>query len=158
MIEKTIIANYGDPDLGKTESIKKLYELLKPLDESKVPFYYKPEEHHGDLCARIIINNLPVGISSPGDPDSYQERWLKELIEEEKCPIIVAACQHSGPTVRIIKDYAKANNYRIYWTSNARLFGDKTKHHIAPKGLLDRFNENWAEEIAKLIESWCYAD
>ena len=72
MVQKTIIANYGDSNLGKTESIIKLYELLKPLDESKVPFYYKPEEHHGDLCARIIINNIPVGISSPGDPDSYQ--------------------------------------------------------------------------------------
>lgn len=99
--------------MGKTESIKKLYELLKPLDESKVPFYYKPEEHSGDLCARVIINNIPVGISSPGDLDSYQERWLKELIENEKCQIIVAACQHAGPTVKVIENYAKANDYRI---------------------------------------------
>jgi hypothetical protein len=156
MVEKTIIANYGDPNLGKTESIKKLYELLKPFDESKEPFYYKPEEHHGDLCARLIINNIPVGISSPGDPDSYQERWLKELIEKENCRIIVVACQHSGDTVKVIENYTKANDYRIYWTSNARLFEDRTNSRVAPKGILDRFNENWAEEIANLIESWCY--
>ena len=158
MVQKTIIANYGDSNLGKTESIIKLYELLKPLDESKVPFYYKPEEHHGDLCARIIINNISVGISSPGDPDSYQERWLKELIEEENCRIIVAACHHAGPTVKVIKDYAKANNYRIYWTSNARIYEyiDANNPRVAPKGMCDCFNEQWAEEIANLIESWCY--
>ena len=157
MVEKTIIANYGDPNLGKTESIKKLYELLKPLDESKEPFYYKLEEHSGDLCARVIINNIPVGISSPGDPDSYQERWLKDLIEEENCQIIVVACQHSGDTVKVIKECAKNNDYRIYWTSNARLFEDRTNPRVAPKGMRGRFNEQWAEEIANLIESWCYA-
>ena len=156
MAEKTIIANYGNPNLGKTESIIRLYELLKPLDESKVTFYYKPAEHNGDLCARIIINNVPVGISSPGDLDSYQERWLKELIEEG-CRIIVVACQHYGDTVKVIENCARANDYRIYWTSNARLFEDKTNPRVAPKGICERFNEHWAEEIANLIESWCYA-
>ena len=157
MVEKTIIANYGDPNLGKTESIKKLYELLKPFDESKEPFYYKPEEHNGDLCARFIINKIPVGISSPGDPDSYQERWLKELIENEGCQIIVAACQHSGDTVKVIKECAKNNDYRIYWTSNARIYEAGKGSANMPADILDRFNEQWATEIANLIESWCYA-
>lgn len=159
MIENTIIANYGDSNLGKTESIKKLYELLKPLDESKEPFYYKPEEHNGDLCARVIINNIPVGISSPGDPNSYQQRWLKELIEQEKCPIIVAACRETGGTREFIKKCSTTYNYRVYWTCNARIYEyiNQKKSRLAPKGLVDRFNEHWAEEIANLIESWCYA-
>jgi len=157
MAEKTIIANYGEPNTGKTESIIKVYDLLKPSDESKVPFLYKPEEHNGDLCARVIINNIPVGISSPGDPDSYQERWFKELIDEEKCQIIVTACREKGGTREFIKRYACEKGYRIIWTCNARLYEHNTDPRKAPKGILNRFNEQWATEIANLIESWCYA-
>ena len=75
----------------------------------------------------------------------------------EKCQIVVAACRHIGPTVKVIENYAKANEYRIYWTSNARFYEDRTSPRVAPKGILERFNENWATEIANLIESWCYA-
>jgi len=28
---------------------------------------------------------------------------------------------------------------------------------VAPKSMQRRFNENWATEIANLIEAWCYA-
>ena len=162
MVTKTIIANYGDEDLGKTESIKILYELLRAIDESEDVFYYKPEEHNGDMCARVIINNIPVGISSPGDPGSYQEKWLKELIEDEKCQIIVAACRDTddkGKTAKVIERYAADYGYRIFWTSNARLYHyeDENNPRVAPKGMLNRFNEQWAEEIANMIESWCYA-
>ena len=162
MVEPTIIANYGEENLGKTESIKMLYEKLSKIDESEEPFYYKPEEHNGDLCGRVMINGIAVGVSSPGDPNSYQERWLKELIEDQKCRIIVAACRKSDGkerTSRTILDYATKHGYRIFWTSNARIYEyiDKRTPRKAPKGILNRFNEQWAEEMARMIEGWCYA-
>ena len=159
MIEKTIIANYGDKNLGKTESIIMVYDLLKGKDESETPFLYKPEEHNGDLCARITINNIKIGISSPGDPGSYQKRWLKELIEKEKCQIIIAACRDTddgGKTREVITSLAAKHSYRIIWTCNARIFED-VKRRGKTNSITTQFNEQWATEIANMIESWCYA-
>ena len=154
MVTKTIIANYGDPNLGKTKSVVLAYKKLKDKGERKV--ICDPEYNNGDLCAIITINNVKVGFSSLGDSRSCQKEWLDSLVKED-CTIILTACHHSGATVTVIEDTARANGYRIYWTSNARLFEDRTNPRVAPKGICDRFNEQWAEEIANLIESWCYA-
>lgn len=160
MVEKTIIANYGDENLGKTESIIMVYDLLKGKDESETPFLYKPEEHNGDLCARITINNIRVGISSPGDPGSYQKRWLRELIEKEECQIIVATCRDTddgGKTKEVITNLAAKHGYRIFWSSNARIFEDGTRNRKKAESITKQFNKQWAEEMARMIEDWCYA-
>ena len=160
MVEKTIIANYGDGDLGKTKSVILAYEKLRKdadKDENgnvKEEPICKPEDLNGDICYILTINNVKVGISSQGDPRSAQ-KWLLEELVNKGCQIILATCRYYGATTDAILAYYP--DYRIYWTSNARLYEDRTRPRVAPKGILDCFNENWAEELARLIESWCYA-
>ena len=154
MAEKTIIANYGEPNLGKTESILKVYEKLKKVETNKSGF--APHHDNGDICDVLVINGIKVGICSQGDPKSCQKGWMDILVNQEECPIILAACRYYGATVTLIESYQQ-QGYRIIWTCNARLYEHNTDPRVAPQGILNRFNEQWATEIANLIESWCYA-
>ena len=56
--------------------------------------------------------------------------------------------------VALFKSYMP--EYRVIRSTNARLYEEDTHPRVAPKGIHDRFNEQWATEIANLIESWCY--
>lgn len=156
MVTPTIIADYGQPNLGKTESVKLVYEKLEkivPVGAKKV--LHAPTTPNDDIRAVLIINGVKVGISSLGDWCPEHKQWLDELVHTERCDIIVAACQHGGHTVKTIISYNPP--YRIYWTCNARLYEHNTNPRVAPKGIQNRFNAQWAEEMANLIESWCYA-
>lgn len=156
MVQKTIIANYGDPNMGKTESVKLVYEKLQKVAIEVTNEYGEMPlcKNNDDVCAMLVINGIKVGICSQGDPKSCQKGWMERLVAAN-CSIILAACRHYGATVTLIESYQQ-QGYRIYWTSNARLFEHKTDPRIAPKGICDRFNEQWATEIANMIESWCY--
>lgn len=153
MIQKTIIANYGDWDLGKTESIILACKMLKRVATS----YEVMHEDKEDACVVLIINGVKVGICSQGDPRSCQKGWMETLVDKENCTIILAACRHYGATADLILSYEN-KGYRIFWTSNARLYEHKTNPRVAPKGILTRFNEQWATEIVNLIEGWCYEE
>lgn len=160
MSRMTIIANYGDGELGKTNSTIRVYEKLRKVadkDENgnvKEEPVCKQEDLNGDICYILTINNVKVGISSQGDPRSAQ-KWLLEELVNKGCQIILATCRYYGATTDAIQAYYP--KYRIYWTCNARLYEHKTYPRIAPKGIQSRFNDNWATEIANLIEAWCYA-
>lgn len=157
MIQKTIIANYGDSNVGKTTSIKLVYNKLHQIiADENCRVLHSPEENNGDLCAILIINDVKVGISSLGDKIPQHAEWLDELVCED-CDIILAACHDYDDTTKKIYSL-QTKGYRIIWTENARFYQEIDKSvHKAPKALTSRFNEQWAEEIANLIEAWCYA-
>lgn len=156
-IEKTIIANYGDADLGKTSSILRVYEkLCAVVDNETTPeVIHSKEESDGDICAVLIIHGVKVGIASQGDPWSNQKCWLDDLLNAG-CEIILAACRYTGATTKNIEDFAQNNNYTLYWTANARFYKATSGQRIAPNGIGNRFNDQWATEVANLIESWCW--
>lgn len=156
MPRKTIIANYGYSNVGKTTSIKLVYNKLHQLiTDENCRDLHSPEDNNGDLCAVLTINNVKVGISSLGDKCPEHAEWLDELVAEE-CDIILAACQPQGKTEEKIESLQ--SDYRVLWTENARLYQYIDQYtNKAPKALTSRFNEQWAEEMARLIESWCYA-
>lgn len=151
MVEKTIIANYGDWDLGKTESINMAYKKLKEV----ASFHQILHTDKDDVCALLEINGVNVGICSQGDPRSCQKGWMETLYAKD-CTIILAACRYNGATAQLIESY-ESKGYRILWTCNARIYENRKNPRVAPDDeILVRFNNNWAEEIASLIESWCY--
>lgn len=151
MVEPTIIANFGDWDLGKTKSILTAYLILKEVASSHEILHTDKD----DVCALLEINGVKVGICSQGDPRSCQKGWMETLVAKD-CTIILAACRYDGATATLIESYQK-KGYRLFWTCNARLYEAGTNPRVAPKGICARFNEHWATEIANLIESWCYA-
>lgn len=157
MAEKTIIANYGAENVGKTTSIKLVYDKLHQLimDENCRDLH-SPEDNNGDLCAILTINGVKVGICSLGDNIPEYAEWLGELVGEE-CRIILTACHDNDDTTKRIYALQK-KDYRILWTENARFYQEsESNNHKSPKGIIDRFNDQWATEIANMIESWCYA-
>lgn len=153
MADKIIIANYGEPNTGKTKSIGLVYEYLSKVADPGSPNILRTDKD--DFCAILVINGIKVGIASQGDPWSHQRVWI-DLLIESGCVIIIAACRHYGATVKVIESYA--DDFRIYWTCNARIYENGTDPRKAPNDeILDRFNEQWAEKIVNLIESWCNA-
>ena len=165
MAQKTIIANMGEGDVGKTESIIMVYEKLKEVaDSEKDQAGTKPSEKdqvkQKDICEVVTINGLKVGIASDGDTQEIVRRNLNELVRKD-CQIILTACRSNHDFVCLLNEYTDKNNkdinYRIWRTSNARIYESGTNPRVAPKGMLSRFNEQWATEIANMIESWCYA-
>ena len=137
----------GEGNVGKTESIIMAYEKLT---NNKVD--------RKDICEVVTINGVNVGIASDGDTLNIVRQNLDELVRKD-CQIILTACRNNHDMVCLLNEYKdkKENkHYRIWRTSNARIYESGTNPRIAPKGILNRFNEQWAEEIANLIEAWCY--
>lgn len=100
MVQKTIIANYGTENVGKTTSIKLVYNKLhQTITDENNRVLHSPEENNGDLSAILTINNMKVGISSLGDDIKEHAEWLDELIGEG-CDIILAACHDYDDTTK----------------------------------------------------------
>lgn len=88
----------------------------------------------------------------------YISRQSAKSAESAKQIFILPQMGRIGRIIDIENNKNKYK-YRIWRTSNARIYEyiDKDNPRVAPKGIQTRFNENWAEEIANLIEAWCYA-
>ena len=153
MAKPTIIANFGEGNAGKTESILLVYDKLCKVAEGNPVDREPDKKNKKDVCAWLMINNEKVGIASDGDTQAIVRDNLN-FLTAAKCSIILTASRNNHDMVCLLNEYKE---YRIWRTSNARLFEQNTHPRVAPKGMLDRFNENWASEIANLIESWCYA-
>ena len=152
-VEKTIIINYGESDNGKTSSIVKVYEKLS----THYPHELLTDPAWDDINATVTINNVLVGIISHGDNGSNYEVVLDEMVSIGCTIILTAQSRYAKEVENAINKYAPSQ-YTIWWTENARLYKQtEDGSYIAPKYVTNRFNEQWAEEIANLIESWCYA-
>ena len=158
MAKPTIIANFGEGNVGKTDSIKRVYEKLCQVIGKN------PGDLDKDICETIEINKIKIGIASDGDSIKIIEANLDRLAKAN-CRIILTACRSNHDSVVLLNEYKDNRNnknkykYRIWRTSNARIYEyiDQNNPRVAPKGMLNRFNDQWATEIANLIESWCYA-
>ena len=149
MVEPTIIANMGEGNVGKTESIIMVYEKLT-----------KVKEDRKDICEVVTTNGVKIGIASDGDTQAIVRDNL-DFLTDADCQIILTACRNNHDSIVLLNEYRdniynkNEYKYRIWRTSNARIYEyiDKDNPRVAPKGIQTRFNENWAEEIANLIES-----
>lgn len=156
MVEPTIIANFGDGDTGKSDSIKRVYEKLCQMAG------IEPVALDKDICEVVTINGVKIGIASDGDSIKIIDANLDRLAKAG-CRIILTACRSNHDSVVLLNEYRdniynkNEYKYRIWRTSNARIYENGTNPRVAPKGIQTRFNENWATEIANLIEAWCYA-
>ena len=146
MVEPTIIANFGEGETGKSDSIKRVYEKLMNVKEDRK-----------DICEVVTINGVKIGIASDGDTQAIVRDNLNFLTDAD-CQIILTACRSNHDSVVLLNEYKNEYKYRIWRTSNARIYENGTNPRVAPKGIQTRFNENWATEIANLIEAWCYAE
>ena len=134
-MNKLIIVNKGHAGVGKSSSIKLVFEKLKVLHPSVVTII----KDDGDITATIDVNGTLVGIESQGDPNSRMFKTLPELVVRG-CEIIVCACRTSGATKEIVSSLKK-EGFDIIWTSNP--------HN---KNLSKELNSMWANLVVDIIE------
>lgn len=134
-MNKLIIVNKGHAGVGKSSSIKLVFEKLKALHSPVVNVIHDD----GDITATIEVNGTLVGIESQGDPNSRMFKTLPELVVRG-CEIIVCACRTSGATKEIVSSLKK-EGFDIIWTSNP--------HN---KFLSKELNSMWADLVVDIIE------
>lgn len=116
-IKKTIIVNYGDEKMGKSTSIRGVYnELQKKYDLNNLREVIRGKMPDSDISALFEIDGVKFGLESQGEPDSRIFESLQEFIEEE-CDIIIVSCRTEGVVMQAIEDL-KDKGYRIIWTQN----------------------------------------
>ena len=107
---KTIICLAGKSNVGKTLTIKKVWEKLKSPSDTPIA----TANHGDDLVGVVYLDGHKVGVETFGDPGSKQDVWIQELITRQ-CEVIVCASRTSGKTVEIVENFAKDNGYQIIW-------------------------------------------
>lgn len=107
---KTIICLWGGAGIGKTSSIRVVWDRLNISNQP--PLHQSAD----DICAIVPFCNSTVGIASQGDPYSAQDEWLEELMNLG-CEIIVCASRTKGSTVDAVEDVAQRGEYVTIWFS-----------------------------------------
>lgn len=106
---KKVIALWGIANIGKTDTIQKVYNFLCLKFAIKKKEYQKFDK---DIRVVFTINGIKIGIESQGDPDSRLEESLK-LFVKVGCTIIICATRTRGHTVNLVKSLGK--RYEVIW-------------------------------------------
>ena len=141
-MRELVIANRGAAQIGKSSSIKAVYQLMKDKGHKLLV----EEWQGGDIKAIFEIDGVKVGIESQGDPDSGMEPTMEAFVKEN-CEIIVTACRTKSFTYEKVTDYlGKENGYEILWAA----------HYVyrAPNadGIRAILNASYAQQVYQLIQ------
>lgn len=140
--KKYIIVNWGAEKVGKTPSLKKVYELLS----AKYPHVVLRSGN--DIKAIVTIGNVKVGIETAGDPRPYLVTpQSMEDFRNAGCRIVVAACRTSGETWDAVYEMETKYGYQLFETLHHRPYDTK----LSPASY-DLLNQRYAEGIVALIE------
>jgi len=110
-MERKIFALKGVGNVGKTQTIKKAYELI--ID--KYPNAKQELVINGpgiEIRSIITIKGVKIGIESQGDPNSRLVESI-DLFVKEKCRVIICATRTSGATVEAVKKLQP--DYKVVW-------------------------------------------
>ncbi|MCH9662360.1 MAG: hypothetical protein K0U66_01710 [Gammaproteobacteria bacterium] len=157
-IKKTIFALYGTRNVGKTETIKIIYDLLKKdllktkYSISKCEEY--PEEAGGEKEILVVMEindgiknvGIKIGIASQGDspPCFIIDKSLKKLIEEKQCQIVVCATKNWGKTCEAVYKYENKFEFKPDWITKEVAVSEKKQNCI---------NKKQANEVLEKIEN-----
>ncbi len=110
-----IIAVRGEYDTGKTETIKKVYELLLkeyPAAEKE------PLRMRVDIKVVITIDGIKIGIESRGDVGEQVADSLKCFVKKVG-DLIICATRYRGKTMWAVEKYKPP--YTIEWREKLRI-------------------------------------
>lgn len=138
-MKKTIIANWGSSQQGKSETIKRVTKLILQNYPNAV---CESINFEVDIKVVITINDIKVGVESTGDPNSRLPESLK-LFASVNCDIILCSTRTSGGTVNAVDTLAAENGYNVIWVTNHR--SNEYDHQ--------ELNQMSAENIYKIFDS-----
>jgi hypothetical protein len=99
---KKIITVKGKAGVGKTTSIKKIYEWIISNYAYKI---ISPNTWGGvDIKTIIEVDGFKIGICSAGDDGPTVKEYMNEF-EQAECDIIICACRTKGKTFQTIQSY-----------------------------------------------------
>lgn len=137
---KAIICMQGKANIGKTHTLRKVYEKLNSHEKTIL------EQPNDDIYATIKMGDFLIGIATQGDPMSGLKERLNELMHKS-CDIIVCASRSKGYTVEDVENSALQNGYSLIWSSPF-VTEDKTLHETC--------QDYMAQSIINLINSIAY--
>lgn len=137
---KAIICMQGKANIGKTHTLRKVYEKLNPHEKTIL------EQPNDDIYATIKMGDFLIGIATQGDPMSGLKERLNELMQKS-CDIIVCASRSKGYTVEDVENSALQNGYSLIWSSPF-VTEDKT--------LRETCQDYMAQSIINLINGIAY--
>lgn len=117
-MENTIFVLQGKSNIGKTQTIKKIYDLLhNQYFNTETTRYNEPIMINdyiigADIKIILKINDVNIGFESQGDPNGRLDDSLKFFVEHE-CKIIICGARTRGMTKDWIKEYS--NQFKIKW-------------------------------------------
>ena len=106
---KRVIVLRGTENTGKTQTIKKVYELM--LAKYQVTRVHE-KIYKREITCVLLVNNKKIGIESQGDPNSRLRRNLEYFVDIN-CEIIICATRTYGQTVDAVNTLS--DNYEIVW-------------------------------------------
>lgn len=121
---KLIIADRGPGSIGKTTSIRKVFNILQSKHPSTT-IVHEPVGTivfpltSGDVNATIQIGGTLIGIESQGDPGCRMPKSIDDFIAKG-CEIILVACRNQGATINKVIDLEKHNGYTVLWLQNGK--------------------------------------
>jgi len=148
-MNKTIIAVHGRAGEGKSETIKKVCQILLRDFPNAIPS--KKPNYSGDIFLTIQLDSIKIGFESQGDPNSRMiyDDTIKKLADEKLnkelggCDIIICATRTTGMTVKKVDKIADNYGYNTLWISS--FFSPKLNHAV--------LNERAANNIIEIIKS-----
>lgn len=121
---KYLIGLYGKSNIGKTEAIRLVFELIKEKypDLKYDPDYQPILSNDGDISVIVIVNGIKIGIESQGDPNSRIFVSIPIFINLN-CDVILCATRTRGATVQIIEGLK--NDFQINWIEKKQVDDSK---------------------------------
>ena len=134
----TAICVWGNANMGKTSTIRKVFELLDTTKKTIHPNFTGRE-----ISATAEYKGKKIGFCSQGDPAPYndQSSILVELINEG-CDFVVCASRTKGETVEIITKHFG----EVVWVHNLCISPYEGNEKIA-----EEMNVLSAKSIIKLL-------
>lgn len=141
-MRKLVIANSGTGHIGKSSSVKAVYQLIKDKGHKLLI-----EEWQGsDIKAIFEIDGVKVGIESQGDPSTNMEETMEEFVKAG-CDIIVTACRTKWGTYDKVAVYlGKENGYDVLWAAH---YVYQVPEADETRALL---NARYAQQVYQLIQ------
>ena len=138
---KFIIANLGHAGVGKSPSIKKVYNILA----ARYPHNLMISGY--DIKGTITINGILVGIESQGDPGCRMPVSMDEFVAMG-CNIIYTACRTRSTTLNKVFELHRLHGYEVIYAPNPRTYYKK----VISDASYEKMNDVYAEGLANIIE------
>ena len=124
-----IIVIKGNPNSGKTTSIRLVYDILLYLG-AEIDIARKYGKTHIDFDTELLYNGKRIAISSAGD---LLKNILKTVSDHDSCDILITA----------------SRNFR--WSSLDRIFSDYDVVYIKKEKRGDKENIATAKEVLQHV-------